>query len=365
VLLAACSGSVSATDTQMESSSSDEDDPWGWEGRDAGARDAQPADAHDEKPSTARDASASDGGREDARVANAPDKPVASGKTLHVEGNKLVDTCGKPWVARGIEQLAAKPFAHDSTIAGLAAELVKTGSNAVRLLPQQLGPADMETLLEALSAAKIVVYLSPGDRDWFKRRDIREVLMRYEKGLIIDAFQEPDYDDVARWRNDVKGAIEELRSAGYSAPLTVLANQYGRDLKSALQHGEEVLSADPQKNTILGWQAYWGKSGWYQRSSGMTLTEGVAACAKQKYPMQVGIDLYADANDLMDYQEVMAAAQQHGIGWLWWNFWNQYDNLGNNASIDGTAARLTQAGQVVLKSDPHSIEKTAKKACFE
>ena len=190
------------------------------------------------------------------------------------------------------------------------------------------------------------------------------MLLRHEKGLIIDAFQEPDYNDVTRWLSDTKAAVKDIRSAGYSAPVTVLSNQFGRDLKAALKHGQEIVDSDPMKNTIIGWQAYWGKSGWYQKDSGMSLTQGVEGCAAQKFPMQLGIDLYADANDPMDYVEVMTAAQKMGLGWLWWNWWNQWDNLGNNASMDGTMSRLTPAGQVVINTDPSSISKTAKKACF-
>jgi hypothetical protein len=281
-----------------------------------------------------------------------------------MQGRQILDTCGEPWTARGLEQLAGAQFSHDGTLAGLAAELVNTGSNAVRLLTQELSASDMDELLSALAAAKVVVYISPGDRKGWARSEIRDVLMAHEKGLILDAFQEPDYDDVPRWIKEAKAAISDLRSSGYSAPLTVLSNQYGRDLPAALAHGQELLDSDPQHNTILGWQAYWGKSGWYQKSSGMTLTEGVEKCATQAFPMQLGIDQFADANDPMDYAEVMAAAQDQGMGWLWWDFWNQWDNMGNNASSDGSAAHLTSVGQTVVHSDPNSIEHTAKKACF-
>jgi hypothetical protein len=144
----------------------------------------------------------------------------------------------------------------------------------------------------------------------------------------------------------------------------VLATQFGRDLTTALEHGQEVVDSDPLHNVIIGWQAYWGKSGWYQGAHKMTLEQGVARCASMGFPMQVGIDLYADGDDEMDYPAVMAAAQQHGISWLWWNFWNPWDGMGNNATSDGTAEHLTPAGQAVVHDNPNSIERTAKKACF-
>lgn len=297
-----------------------------------------------------------------------PALPAAtSSKTLRTDGARILDTCGQPFVARGMEQLAAKPFSRDGTYETLVAELVKTGSNAVRLLPRidEVSASDIDKMLTAFAAQRVVVYISPGDRSWFARPEIRTVLLKHEKGLILDAFQEPDYNDVNRWRNETKAAIAEVRAAGYTCPITVLVNHYGRDLKSGLTHGQEIVDTDSAHNTIIGWQAYWGKSGYYQSVNNMSLAQGVEAAAKNKFPVQVGIDLNADADDEMDYREVMAAAQKHGVSWLWWNFWNQWDGWNNNASNDGSAENLTAAGQVVVHSDANSIEKTAKKACFK
>ena len=255
---------------------------------------------------------------------------------------------------------------HPEHASGLAGELVKTGSNAVRLLPRiaELKAADIDTLLTVFAENKVVVYISPGDRTWFNRPEIKQVLLRHEKGLVLDAFQEPDYDDVPRWIKDAKASIAQLRGYGYKAPLTVLANQYGRDLSAALAHGQEIVDSDPQRNTILGWQAYWGQKGWYQKAHGMSLTQGVERSADRNFPMQLGIDQNADHNEPMDYAAVMAAAEQEGMSWLWWNFWNAWDSMGNNASNDGTAANLTATGRQVIESDPNSIKRTSKKACF-
>jgi len=290
--------------------------------------------------------------------------PTASSKTLRIEGRRILDTCGQPFVARGVEQITGTQFSHNGTLLGLVDELVKTGSNAVRLLTQNATASEIDSILGAFGAQKVVVYISPGDRAWFKRSDIKPVLLKHEKTIIIDAFQEPTYDDVPRWVSEAKVAIADMRNAGYSAPLTVLSNQYGRDLQAAFDRGQEIVNSDPLKNTIIGWQAYWGNSGWYQSDHGLSLSQGVDKCATMPFAMQVGIDLYADGGDLMDYISVMAASQRNGIGWLWWNFWNPWDGLGNNATTDGTTAHLTPAGQIFMKSDANSIERTSKKACF-
>ena len=286
--------------------------------------------------------------------------------TLKVSGRQILDTCGQPFAARGMEQLTGRAFSKTGTYDGISAELIKTGSNAVRILPQigEMTASDVDRLLGQFEAAKVVVYISPGDRTWFNRTDIKPVLLRHEKTIILDAFQEPNYDDVARWVTDSKNAIKQVRSYGYKAPVTVLSNLYGRDLKALLSRGQEIVDSDPLRNTIMGWQAYWGVGGWYQKTQGMSLTQGVDAAALKNFPVQMGIDLNADPNQPMNYSEVMAAAQRKGMSWLWWNFWNKWDGMNNNASLDGSATNLTASGKNVVTNDVNSIQKTAKKACF-
>lgn len=318
--------------------------------------------------------------RADAAVATAGDGGTASGSgtsttpsgnqkaltsVLHAEGGDLLDTCGERFAARGVEQLTAKAFSNDSTLAGIVREVALTGSNAVRILPtEEVTAQDLDAMLAAFAAEHIVVYISPGKPTWFARDDMKPVLLRHQKGLILDAYQEPNHSDEARWVTEAKAAIATVRDAGFSCPVTVLAPGYGRQLPMALARGSEIAKSDPMHNTVIGWQAYWGQSGWYQGEAKMSLTEGVAACAAQDFPMQVGIDLYADPGDAMDYSEVMAATETHGVGWLWWNWWNQWDDMGNNLSRDGSYAHLTDVGDKVIRSDAHSIQKTAKKACF-
>src|SRR4029079_12189312 len=103
-------------------------------------------------------------------------------------------------------------------------------------------------------------------------------------------------------------------------PLTVIANQFGRDLPSALQHGAEIVAADPLRNTIIGWQAYWGNSQFYQRRYGMSLTQGVQAAAQAALPNQRGIDRVTAPPETMDFGAVMTAAQATSLGWLWWDW---------------------------------------------
>jgi len=297
--------------------------------------------------------------------ANAAGPAAAVSDSLRVQGNRLVDTCGNPFLVRGAETFLGLGIDVNGSRLRVVQEMVSTGVNAVRLIPnvRQLSLSEIEQFLIAAEAAKVVVFLTPnGGRSWFGRSDVKTMLNRHKKWLIIDAYGEAPYDDRNRWQNDVVNAIREVRSFGYTVPLVVLSNQYGRDLPALLQRGAAIEAADPLHNTVLGWQAYWGTNGWYQGVYGMSLTEGVRRSAQQSFPIQIGIDHFADPGIPMDYQAAMTAAQQNRVGWLWWDWYNPFGRT-DNLTQDGTAARLTDVGRQVINTHAAGIRATAVKAC--
>jgi mannan endo-1,4-beta-mannosidase len=288
---------------------------------------------------------------------------------LHTDGNALYDTCGNKLIVRGVEQVFGQGIAVGGSWLSLVDEIGKTGTNAVRLLPNmsQLSVADLDSILGRVTSLGMVFNVTASAtgaayQAWYAQPDVKAVLLKYEPWLMIDAFNEPNYDDPTRWLSDATTAVAALRAAGYRVPLNVISNQYGRDLPTALAHGQEVFDSDPLKNTIIGWQAYWGDSGWYQQQYGMTLAEGVQRTAQAAFPMQIGIDYYSDPGEKMDYATTMQAAQENEVGWLWWDFYNPFGRT-NNLSADGTVANLTSFGKVVVSTDANSIQNTAKKVC--
>jgi hypothetical protein len=295
----------------------------------------------------------------------APRAAAAVSDTLRVQGNKLVDTCGQPFLVRGAETFLGLGIDIGGSRVRLVQELVSTGVNAVRLIPNvnSLPLAEIEQFLATAAAARVVVFLTPnGGRSWFTRPEVKTMLTRYQKWLIIDAYGEAPYDDRDRWQNDVQTAIRDVRAAGYTVPLTVLSNLYGRDLPALFERGAAIAATDPLRNTVLGWQAYWGTNGWYQGQYGMSLTEGIRRAAQQSFPIQIGIDHFADPNVPMDYPAAMTAAQQNQVGWLWWDWFNPFGRT-DNLTQDGTAQRLTAVGRQVINDHPAGITATATKAC--
>ncbi len=292
-----------------------------------------------------------------------PDEPVQTSSTLRVEGRHIVDTCGNRFVVRGVEQILGRGITVGGSLETLIDEIARSGANALRVLPTlaDFTVDELDALFARITGHSMVIFLSPGDRSWFARSDVQAMLDKHKSMLIIDAFQEPNYDDRTLWKSDAISAIQGVRDLGYTVPVTVLANQFGRDLPVLLEQGAEVVAADPLTNTILGWQAYWGVSGWYEQHYGLSLSEGVSAAAQQGFPIQAGIDGFADPADALNYPVIMAQSQSDNVGWLWWDWYNPYGPL-NSLSQDGTATNLTDLGTAVVPNDANGL-RAAQKAC--
>jgi hypothetical protein len=287
---------------------------------------------------------------------------------LTVSGRHLYDTCGKELVVRGIEEVLGFGFEVNGSLPNVVDEIAKTGANAVRILPDitQLSTSDVDAVVGRAVQNGLVVYISPGDRTWFGRSEVKTLVDKYEPYILLDAFQEPDYDDAARWESDAKAAVELVRSYGYRVPLVTITNQGGRDVVAALHQGANVVAADPLGNTIIGWQAYWGSSNWYQQKYGMSLQEAMKQIDGAPFAIQMGLDDVTDqvnGVETLDYGSLMNDAKSYGIGWLWWDWRLIGDDRTNDLSKDGTYANLSSLGSDVVSGQAAGIAKSSVKAC--
>jgi hypothetical protein len=79
---------------------------------------------------------------------------------------------------------------------------------------------------------------------------------------------------------------------------------------------------------------------------------------------ELGLDRITDfpSPETADYGSLLSATEPHGIGWLWWDWFNPYGNE-NNLTENGEASRLTPTGQTVVNTHAASVQKTARLAC--
>jgi hypothetical protein len=292
---------------------------------------------------------------------------TAHAQPMHVSGRQLLDACGEPFVVRGVEQILGKELPPGNDWMGLIEQIEVSGVNAVRILPgvTTLSVQDVDNVLTFIGQHNMVAYLAPlnGGNDWLARSDVKAMLAKHEGYLIIDAYGEPQFDDVDRWHSEAVAALQEVRALGYKVPLTVTANQFGRDLPSILQQGSDFIAADPLHNVMLGWQAYWGQGGYYQDHYGMSYGDAINAIVASGLPIQLGLDHITDLpSEEADFGQLMTGAAAHAIGWLWWDWFNPYGNE-NNLSTDGTANHLSATGQIVVNSHAASVANTAHNTC--
>ena len=324
--------------------------------------------------------------------------------TLRVSGRFLQDTCGNNLVIRGVEQPlgygfetpAWDPVANPSggSLENLVDEIAASGANGVRVLLDmadgQPSLARYDQLIGRAVGHGLIVYISNGSSAgaydhlaFWGRADVKTLVAKYQKWIIIDALQEPGSLSRTAWRDQAIAAVASIRGQGYTVPLTVISNQDGRDLPAILQYGAEVVASDPLRKTIMGWQAYWGSSGWYQGdyggqfglSSPTSIANGITVAAQQSFPIQVGLDYRTDPGEVADYQAGMTAAAQNQIGWLWWAFWHPFEHRGaQNGLLDvqvdparrrpgGVLDRLNEPyGALVVRSRDEGLA-SAVRAC--
>jgi hypothetical protein len=323
-----------------------------------------------EATSASSPASASDGaGSVPVAPVDAAPGPTVPHATMYTEGRRLLDSCGKPFVTRGVEQVFGEQLPQGNDWVGLLQQIADSGVNAVRILAgtDRLSTGDVDALLGVVKQKGLIAYITPyGDEAtrWLEHQEVREMLAKHAKYILIDAFGEPTFDDRERFIAESMQSIRDVRSWGYEVPLTVTANQFGRDLPSLFELGEQILAADPLHNLVFGWQAYWGQNGYYQQHYGMSLTQAVEAVAQAPFPIQLGLDHVTDypSTETADYGTLLTATAKNGVGWLWWDWYNPYGSE-NNLTVNGDAASLTQTGNDVVHGHAASVANTAKLHC--
>lgn len=302
--------------------------------------------------------------------ADEPAAPVAApSDTMRTSGRRLLDACGNVFVTRGVEQIFGNQLPEGNDWLGLLNQIAASGVNAVRILigSDTLRTSDVDALLNAVAAHNLVAYIAPYGSEgqgWLAHADVKTMLDKHKAYILIDAFGEPTFDDRDRFLSEASASLQRLRDLGYSVPLTVTANQFGRDLPSLFELGPQILAADPLHNTVFGWQAYWSSNGYYQNTYGYSLEEGVAAAAAAPFPVQLGLDRITDfpSDVTADFGTLMNATEANGIGWLWWDWYNPYGNE-NNLTQDGSVNNLTPTGRTVISTHAASVKNTAHFAC--
>jgi mannan endo-1,4-beta-mannosidase len=93
---------------------------------------------------------------------------------------------------------------------------------------------------------------------YYTRSDVKEVLLKYEKFLLLNIANEwGDHNTTSEyWRDAYMQAIDSLRKAGYRTTIVIDASGWGQNLQPILDYGKELLEYDPQHNVLFSVHMY-------------------------------------------------------------------------------------------------------------
>lgn len=304
-----------------------------------------------------------------------PKLQLEQSATYRTKGRFLYDPSGSRVVVRGAEQV----FWDASWLpTSLVSEVGRSGANTIRVLPyyQQNTPtgdpkstlAQIEDMIRrGIDAHMLVDVAIDGGRDVgvYLRPEVKALLQRYQRFIVIHAMGESYVDTDEQWGAQAKQTITSMRQAGYTAPLYIMSRTGGRNLPTLLNQGQSVVDADPLHNVVLGWQAYWGSNNTYQNAYGMSLTQAMQRAAAAPFPIQVGVIHHSDSQDnspqTVPYRDLMRLAHELSLGWLWWDWRMGVDDL----TTDGRFGSWTERGLDVVVSSTYSILKTSTRTVFQ
>lgn len=286
--------------------------------------------------------------------------PPVTGKTgLYVDGSKLRTKNGTEFQIRGIELMVNS----DTVNAGYGTVLAmcKTfGANAVGPLFQGTTGtvANVKLFLDAARAIGLAVGVN-GDhqsngRSWLNSPAMVTLLNGYDNVYLQCEVETDDVSNNAQWRDAAINLLMSVRNAGHKNPMKVGAPLGGRHVKYPLAVGSAVLAADPLKNTLFTFQAYWSgtaSSGWsYQGDNGFTggvagTKQAFQACANSGLCFLIGTD-FRDDIGLTNWSECTAELHRLGMNYQHWCLRGDNSNAENNilSHWNHSASSITPTG---------------------
>jgi mannan endo-1,4-beta-mannosidase len=321
--------------------------------------------------------------------------PDVSG--LHIkDGKYLVDGCGNKVVLRGVNM--GSIYAVNFGIKELE-EIEKTGSNSVRIVLEQqykdyslggvltnINAANLEPIVNTCLAKGMIPIIELHDFtgtgsvstdlleavSWWKKADIREMLFKYQKSIILNIANEPDNGNATADEYSTVNitAVRSLRNAGYICPIMIDAPGWGKDHSFFVTKGKALMNADPLHSLIFSVHAYWPTNGPNGNYSDAKIIQNMNELKGSGLPITIGELAIADVQGGMayniNYKLVMKLCQENEFGYLvwWWGF-NNNPNANNQLSMtnNGLFSGLQVNAKVIAIDDANSIKRTSIKIC--
>ncbi|MFC4387904.1 glycoside hydrolase family 5 protein [Gracilibacillus marinus] len=254
-----------------------------------------------------------------------------TGQGFSVNGTQLLDANGNPFVMRGVNH--GHTWFKDTYETAIPA-IAATGANTVRFAlsnGDQWTKDDIHTIRQIISLAEqhqLVTVLEVHDATgndslhalnravdyWIEMKD---ALIDKESTVIINIANEwyGTWDDGNNWTNGYKQAIQRMRNEGFHHTLMVDTAGWGQYPQAILNHGQEILNSDPDKNTMFSIHMYE-----YAGSDATTVQSNINQVLDLNLALTIGEFGHYHTNGDVDEDTILSHSEQRNVGWLAWSW---------------------------------------------
>lgn len=295
---------------------------------------------------------------------------------LHVDGTRVVEADGTPFVMRGVNHA----YVWYPTQNRAFADMKSFGTNTVRVVlgsGQRWGPtpaAEVSNVISLCKQNKMICVLEVHDTTGYGEQSgaasldqaatywigVANALKGQENYVVINLGNEPFGNNAsvsATWASATSSAISRLRGAGLQHLIMADAPMWGQDWQNIMRdNAASVFNADPQRNTVFSVHMY----GVYDTAA--EINAYFDAFRTAGLPLVVGEFGHNHSDGDPDENTIMAQAQARGLGYIGWS-WS--GNSSDVAYLDMTnsfnPASLTPWGERFLNG-ANGVRQTSREA---
>jgi mannan endo-1,4-beta-mannosidase len=292
-----------------------------------------------------------------------------------VSNGKLIDANGKEFIIRGINN--PHYWIYDKSLKALKT-ISNYNANCIRIVWETGGDIrKLEKVIKACIELKMIpmveLHNATGNNQagkllemaaYFARNDVKEVLFKYKKVLLINIANEwGDYFTTGdQWKESYKLAIDYLRKAGYETTLIIDAPNWGQKIEPILDFGKELLDYDPSHNLLFSIHMY---GFWNEPAKIDSSLQKAHDLAIPLIVGEFGYNYKEGDNNLqckVDHLMILRKCNELGIGYLPWSWTgNDEKNAWLNITNPDDWSTLSWWGKEVMESE-YGIQKTARRA---
>lgn len=292
-----------------------------------------------------------------------------------ISEGKLLDANGEEFIIRGINH-PHKWFIKPAYKA--LDRLAELNVNCVRIVWESDGRVkDLKKVVERCIDLEMIPMVELHDGtgntkveklmelvNYYIREDIRKILLKYEKYLLLNVANEwGDHTTSGEyWKTSYMQAIDLLRKAGYKTTIVIDAPGWGQDIYPIFDHAKELTDYDPEKNLLFSVHMY------FSWNDPKKIESELKRAHENKIPLIVGEFGYSyndgknNLKTVVDHTVILQTCSELNMGYLPWSWTG---NSGGNEWLDLAETddwkTLTWWGKEVFEAE-NGISKTAKKA---